>query len=142
MANTTTGNSGITYLASADAAFTEDFALDLYAGTLTTDTEWLKGGADAAYPGNLDGFLATNTELKPATRGLKLVCGRLTVGLVNNETLTLGGLGSKIVSVLIGDNSTAAAGIVLKAAIPATGVATFTVTGTSDAKVGLWMIVQ
>lgn len=142
MANTTTGNSGITYLASADAAFTEDFALDLYAGTLGSDTEWLKGGATQAYPGNIEGFLAKNAEPAPATRGLKLVCGRLTVALVNNETLTLGGLGSRIVAVMVGDNSTEAAGVALKEAISTAGVATFKVAGTSDTTVSLWMIVQ
>ena len=39
----TTGTSGIVYTSSSSAVFTEDFALDLYAGSPTGDTEWLKG---------------------------------------------------------------------------------------------------
>jgi len=129
----------ITYTTSGSAVFTESFSLDLYAGTPTTDEEWLKGGANATYPGNLDGFLAANTEVKPATKGLKLVCGQFTVGLADDETVTLSGDASTVLAVIVGDNSTAAAGVTLKNITA--GVAQFTVTGTSDAKVTCWMIV-
>lgn len=129
----------ITYTTSGSAVFTESFSLDLYAGTQNDDTEWLKGGASAAYPGNLDGFLAANTEANPATKGLKLVCGQFTTALVDDETVTLTGGATKVLAVIVGDNSTAAAGVTLKNITA--GVAQFTVTGTSDAKVTAWMIV-
>ena len=49
----------ITYTTSASAVFTEDFVIDLYAGTKEDDTAWLDGGAAAgSYPGSLDGFQA------------------------------------------------------------------------------------
>lgn len=129
----------ITYTTSGSAVFTESFSLDLYAGTPTTDEAWLKGGASAAYPGNLDGFLAANSEANPATTGIKLVCGQFTVGLANDETVELSGEASTVLAVIVGDNSTAAAGVTLKNITA--GVAQFTVTGTSDAKVTCWMIV-
>lgn len=129
----------ITYTTSGSAVFTESFSLDLYAGTLSTDEEWLKGGASAAYPGNLDGFLATNTETNPATKGLKLVCGKFTTVLADDETLTLGGDASKIVAVLVGATSVANAGVDLKNITA--GVAQFTVVGAPGTNVTAWMIV-
>jgi len=133
----------ITYTTSANAVFTEDFALDLYAGTSVDDTAWLDGGAAAdSYPGSLDGFQAKNSNTTNATGGAKLVCGRFTTALVNDETLTLSGDATKIKAVIIGDNSTAAAGVTLKEAISDAGVATFKVTDTSDALVTCWMIVE
>jgi hypothetical protein len=129
----------ITYTTSGSAVFTESFSLDLYAGTLNTDEEWLKGGATAAYPGNLDGFLAANTEANPATRGLKLVCGKFTTVLADDETLTLGGDASKIVAVLVGATSVANAGVDLKNITA--GVAQFTVVGAPGTNVTAWMIV-
>jgi len=131
----------ITYTTSSSAVFTEDFNLDLYAGSPVADTAWLDGGAAAdSYPGSIDGFVAKNTNTTNATAGMKLVCGRFTTALANNETLTLSGDATKILAVMVGDNSTAAAGVTLKEAISA-GVATFKVTGTSDALVTCWMIV-
>lgn len=133
----------ITYTTSANAVFTEDFALDLYAGTSVDDTAWLDGGAAAdSYPGSLDGFQAKNSNTTNATGGAKLVCGRFTTALANNETLTLSGDATKIKAVIIGDNSTAAAGVTLKEAISSAGVATFKVTSASDALVTCWMIVE
>jgi len=133
----------ITYTTSGSAVFTEDFNLDLYAGTSVDDTAWLDGGAAAdSYPGSLDGFQAKNSNTTNATGGAKLVCGRFTTALVNDETLTLSGDATKIKAVIIGDNSTAAAGVTLKEAISSAGVATFKVTDTSDALVTCWMIVE
>lgn len=129
----------ITYTTSGSAVFTESFSLDLYAGTLTTDEEWLKGGANATYPGNLDGFLAANSEVKPATKGLKLVCGKFTTVLADDETLTVGGDASKIVAVLVGATSVANAGVDLKNITA--GVAQFTVVGAPGTNVTAWMIV-
>lgn len=133
----------ITYTTSGSAVFTEDFNLDLYAGTSVDDTAWLDGGAaSGSYPGALDGFQAKNSNTTNATGGAKLVCGRFTTALVNDETLTLSGDATKIKAVIIGDNSTAAAGVTLKEAISDAGVATFKVTSTSDALVTCWMIVE
>lgn len=137
----TTGASGIIYTSSSSAVFTEDLALDLYAGSPVDDTAWLDGGAAAgAYPGAITGFQAKNSNTTNATAGYKLVCGRLTVALANDETITLTGNATKIIAVVVGDNVTEAAAVSLKAA-PASGVAQFTVTGTSHATVTMWMIV-
>ena len=133
----------LVYTTSGSAVFTEDFNLDLYAGTSVDDTAWLDGGAAAdSYPGSLDGFQAKNSNTTNATGGAKLVCGRFTTALANDETLTLSGDATKIKAVIIGDNSTAAAGVTLKQAISSAGVATFKVTSTSDALVTCWMIVE
>ena len=130
----------ITYTTSGSAVFTEDFCLDLYAGTLESDTEWLKGNdSTATYPGSLAGFTASNTGGK-ATAGLKLVCGRMTTVAVNDETITLEGAATKIISAITGDTSTAASSLMVKS-ISDAGVLQFTVTGTQVANVPLWLIV-
>ena len=142
----TTGASGIIYTSSSSAVFTESLCLELYAGSPTDDGDWLAAGATAAskadvyYPGTLGGFEARQTD-RTNTKGYKLVCGRFTTGLANDETITLSGNASKIIAVIVGDNSTAAAGVTLKEAISDAGVATFKVTSTSDALVTCWMIV-
>tara|TARA_R110001592_G_C12579811_1_gene693343 strand:+ start:75 stop:479 length:405 start_codon:yes stop_codon:yes gene_type:complete len=129
----------ITYTTSGSAVFTEDFGLDLYAGTQVDDTEWLKGNdATANYPGSLSGFTASNTGGK-ATAGLKLICGRMTTVAVNDETITLTGGATKIISAISGDTSTAASSLMVKSVTD--GVLTFTVTGTQVANVPLWLIV-
>ena len=64
----TTGDSGIVYTSSSSAVFTEDIALDLYAGSPVDDTAWLDGGATAGnYPGNIDVFTAKNSNTTNAT---------------------------------------------------------------------------
>ena len=137
----TTGDSGIVYTSSSSAVFTEDIALDLYAGSPVDDTAWLDGGATAGnYPGNIDVFTAKNSNTTNATAGYNLVCGRLTTALANDETITLSGNATKIIACVVGDNVTEAAAVSLKAA-PSAGVAQFTVTGTSHATVTMWMIV-
>jgi hypothetical protein len=143
----------LVYTTSGSAVFTEDFNLDLYAGTSVDDTTWLDGGAAAdSYPGSLDGFQAKNSNTTDAAGGAKLVCGRFTTALANDETLTVTSTTTasgatittkhKIKAVIIGDNSTAAAGVTLKEAISSDGVATFKVTSTSDALVTCWMIIE
>jgi hypothetical protein len=130
----------ITYTTSASAVFAESLALDLYAGSPVDDTAWLDGGAAAdAYPGNLTPFTALNTNTTDATKGLKLVCGQMTTTLANDETITLTGGASKIIAVIVGNTSTANAGVSLKNITA--GVAQFTVVATPDALVTLWMIV-
>ena len=128
----------ITYTTSGSAVFTESFTLDLYAGTEGSDTNWLDGNAGGSYPGSLTGFLASNSDGN-AVGGAKLVCGQFTTALVNDETVTLSGDATRVLAVIVGDNSTESAAVTLKNITD--GVAQFTVTGTSDAKVTCWMIV-
>jgi len=131
----------ITYTTSGSAVFTEDFSLDLYAGTQQDDTAWLDGGAAAdSYPGSLAGFQAKNTNTTSATKGLKLVCGRMTTVAVNDETIIVSGGATKIISAISGDTSTAASSLMIKS-ISAAGVLTLTVTGTQVANVPIWLIV-
>jgi len=131
----------ITYTTSGSAVFTEDFSLDLYAGTQQDDTAWLDGGAAAdSYPGSLAGFQAKNTNTTNATKGLKLVCGRMTTVAVNDETITVTGGATKIISAISGDTSTATSSLMIKS-ISAAGVLTLTVTGTQVANVPIWLIV-
>ena len=131
----------ITYTTSGSAVFTEDFSLDLYAGTQQDDTAWLDGGAAAdSYPGALAGIQAKNTNTTNATKGLKLVCGRMTTVAVNDETITLTGGATKIHAAITGDTSTAASSLMVKNTT--NGVLQFTVTGTQVANVPLWLIVS
>ena len=130
----------ITYTTSGNAVFTEDFSLDLYAGTLDTDTAWLDGGAAAgSYPGSIDGFQAKNINTTNATKGLKLVCGRMTTVAVNNETITLSVGATKVISAISGDTSTAASSLMIHSITA--GVLKLTVTGTQVANVPLWLVV-
>tara|TARA_R110002110_G_scaffold306432_2_gene520284 strand:+ start:416 stop:832 length:417 start_codon:yes stop_codon:yes gene_type:complete len=134
----------ITYTTSGSGVFTEDFSIDLYAGAPNDDTRWLDGagGVADAYPGALTPFQSTNTDTtNESGRGLKLVCGRVTTVLVNDETITVSGGATKIHTVIVGDTSTAASSLALKAATVA-GVAQFTVIGTQWAGVSMWMIVS
>ena len=128
----------ITYTSSGSAVFTESFTLDLYAGTEGSDTNWLDGNAGGSYPGSLTGFVASNSDGN-AVGGAKLVCGQFTTKLVNDETITLSGDATRVLAVIVGDNSTESAAVTLKNIT--NGVAQFTVTGTSDALVTCWMIV-
>ena len=129
----------ITYTTSSSGVFTEDLVLHLYAGSPVDDTAWLDGGAAAnSYPGSLSGFQAKNTNTTNATQGFKLVCGRLTTAVATGETLTVSGGATTVHGVIVGDNTTAAAGVT---ASFSGGVVTFTVTGTSATGVTLWMIV-
>tara|TARA_R100001015_G_C4418957_1_gene20286 strand:- start:37 stop:459 length:423 start_codon:yes stop_codon:yes gene_type:complete len=135
----------ITYTTSGSAVFTEDFSLDLYAGTQEGDDEWLASGATAAskggvyYPGTLGGFEPRQTD-GSATRGLKLVCGRMTTVAVDDETITVSGGATKIISAISGDTSTVGASLMIKS-ISSAGVLQFTVTGTQVANVPVWLIV-
>lgn len=134
----------ITYGTSGSAVFTESFSLDLYAGSPTTDGEWLAGGATAAskadiyYPGTLGQFEPRQTD-GTTTAGLKLVCGKFTTVLADDETVTLSGGANKIIAVLVGATSVANAGVELKNITD--GVAQFTVVGAPGANVTAWMIV-
>jgi len=133
----------ITYTTSGSAVFTESLNLELYAGALEDSTRWLDGagGAADAYPGSLTPFQSTNTDTtNTAGRGLKLVTGKLTTALADDETITLSGDADTIHAVIVGNTSVAAAGVALKNITG--GVAQFTVVGSPDALVTLWMIVS
>jgi|TARA_R100000278_G_C5441202_1_gene153756 hypothetical protein len=133
----------ITYTTSGSAVFTESLNLELYAGALVDSTRWLDGakGASGDYPGSLNPFLPTNDDTtNTAGRGLKLVTGKLTTALVDDETITLSGGADTIHAVIVGNTSVAAAGVSLKNIT--NGVAQFTVVGSPDALVTLWMIVS
>jgi|TARA_R110000851_G_scaffold3647_5_gene14933 hypothetical protein len=73
-------------------------AWELRAGSQST-TEWLDGAADVAYPGNLGGFVATNSDgangYDPAP---KLALINVTGG-ADGETIILSGGASAILSV-------------------------------------------
>jgi len=135
----------ITYTTSASAVFAESLNLEMYGGSPVDDTTWLSGGSDisvvGAYPGAIEAFQAHNSvaDEDKAVGGYKLVCGQLTTTLADDETITLTGDATKIVAVIVGNTSTAAAGVSLKNITA--GVAQFTVVGTPDALVTLWMIV-
>lgn len=148
----TTGASGIVYTTSSSGVFQEDFCLDLYAGSPIGDTEWLKGFG-GTYPGGsggLTGFQASNSDGN-ATAGLKLVMGRFTTTVADDETLVVGGIASTIQAIVIGNTSVAAAGVDLKEDIGTSsatnsdgnsvGAAKFTVVGSPGDGVTAMMIV-
>ena len=138
----------LTYTTSASGVYTEDTLLEMYAGTPDDDVAWLDGGAAAdSYPGSLDGFAAKNTNTTDATRGLKLVAGRITTAMANAETMDITHVVGdktykpKIVAFSLGHSGQDAK---LTAAI-GTGAndnrLTFTAAGTVQAPISLWMLV-
>ena len=135
-----TTHDGITYTpGSGDPVeFTADLTLSMRQGSPVEDTAWLDGGAaSGSYPGSLDGFKAKNTNSTDATGGFKLVCGRLTTAPGTGDTLTVSGDATTVHGVIIGDNTTAAAGVT---ASFSGDTITFTVTGTSATGVTMWLI--
>ena len=132
---------------SGSGVFTTDYVLELWAGTDQDDTAWLDGGgALDAYPGALTPFQAANSNTTEGTRGIKMVCGRITTAMVNSETMDLTEVvGSethklKILAFVLADNSqdgklTAAAGTGANA-----NRLTFTEAGTSEVPACLWML--
>jgi hypothetical protein len=129
----------ITYTTSGSAVFASDFEIELYGGTQPDDTNWLDGNAGGSYPGSLAGFLASNSDGN-AVAGVKLVMGKFTTVLADDETLTVGGDASRILAVVVGATSVANAGVELKT-ISAAGVAQFTVVGAPGANVTALLIV-
>tara|TARA_R110000803_G_scaffold17456_9_gene46985 strand:+ start:2627 stop:3019 length:393 start_codon:yes stop_codon:yes gene_type:complete len=85
-------------------------AWELRAGSQST-TEWLDGAADVAYPGNLGGFVATNSDgangYDPAP---KMALINVTGG-ADGETIILSGGASAILSVMATDGGTAAVAV-------------------------------
>ncbi len=127
----------ITYTTSGSAVFAADLELDLYAGTLPDNTDWLDGNAGGSYPGTLTGFLASNSDGN-AVGGLKMVVGKFTTVLADDETVTVSGDASQIIAVVVGATSVANAGVELKNIT--NGVAQFTVVGAPGANVTAMMI--
>ncbi len=89
---------GITYTLSAGTP-TMNLDLQLQGGVDQDETLWLDGQATAGYPGNLDGFQATNTQVVDR-RSPRLVAVTMNSALAEGETLTLSGSCSKILTVV------------------------------------------
>ena len=94
-----TTHRGITYTTSGSATTTVNVDLGLWAGNDESETLWLDGQATAGYPGNLDGFQATNTQVTDR-RSPRLIAVTMSSALAEGETLTLSGECSKILSVV------------------------------------------
>jgi hypothetical protein len=128
----TTGSAGV---------MTVDFELDLYAGALVEGTDWLKGAANGAYPGTLDGFQATNDDTSnTAGRGLKLVVGTCTLVQDNNE-FTVGGDGDTVHAIVVGGSGVASTSCSVDAGL-GTGVITFACEGNLTGSTGFMAIVS
>ena len=87
---------GITYTLSAGTP-TMNLDLQLQGGVDQDETLWLDGQATAGYPGNLDGFQATNTQVTDR-RSPRLISLTLSSALAEGNTLTLSGECSKILT--------------------------------------------
>ena len=91
----TTTHRGITYTGTGTYTITANMDLGLWAGNDESETLWLDGQATAGYPGNLDGFQATNTQVTDR-RSPRLIGLSLSDALADGNTLTLSGECSKI----------------------------------------------
>jgi len=87
---------GITYTLSAGTP-TMNLDLQLQGGVDQDETLWLDGQATAGYPGNLDGFQATNTQVA-ARHNPRMIMLSLAADVTEAATLTLTGECSKIIS--------------------------------------------
>jgi len=87
---------GITYTLSAGTP-TMNLDLQLQGGVDQDETLWLDGQATAGYPGNLDGFQATNTQVA-ARHNPRMIMLSLAADVSEAATLTLSGECSKIIS--------------------------------------------
>jgi len=120
---------------------TVDFELDLYAGALVEGTDWLKGAANGAYPGTLDGFQATNDDTSnTAGRGLKLVVGTCTL-VQNNNAFTVGGDGDTVHAIVVGGSGVASTSCSVDAGL-GTGIITFACEGNLTGSTGFMAIVS
>ena len=118
---------GITYTQSAGTP-TMNLDLQLQGGVDQDETLWLDGQATAGYPGNLDGFQATNTQVTDR-RSPRLISLTLSSALAEGNTLTLSGECSKILTA-VGQkaDSTASLAVVKTSDL----VLTFDIEATSD----------
>ena len=94
-----TTHRGITYTTSGSATTTVNLDLGLWAGVDESETLWLDGQATAGYPGNLDGFQATNTQVAQR-HNPRMIAVTMNSALAEGETLTLSGSCSKILTVV------------------------------------------
>jgi hypothetical protein len=92
-----TTHRGITYTGTGTYTITANMDLGLWAGVDESETLWLDGQATAGYPGNLDGFQATNTQVADR-RNPRLISLSLSDALADGNTLTLSGECSKILT--------------------------------------------
>tara|TARA_A100001515_G_scaffold37207_1_gene29279 strand:+ start:630 stop:1058 length:429 start_codon:yes stop_codon:yes gene_type:complete len=123
-----TTHRGITYTTSGSATTTVNMDLGLWAGNDESETLWLDGQATAGYPGNLDGFQATNTQVTDR-RSPRLIAVTMSSALAEAETLTLSGECSKILTV-VGQHADATANFAV--AKTSDLVLTFDIEATTD----------
>jgi len=116
------------------------FELDLYAGSLNSETGWLDGNSGGSYPGTLAGFSAANTDGNAAP-GLKLACFQVTTVMATGDIATIGGGASKIHAVICGSNGgLAGVGAIISTETTADDSLTFTAGGTVVVPMNLWVI--
>ena len=116
------------------------FELDLYAGSLNSETGWLDGNSGGSYPGTLAGFNAANTDGNAAP-GLKLACFQVTTVMATGDIATIGGGASKIHAVICGSNGgLAGVGAIISTETTADDSLTFTAGGTVVLPMNLWVI--
>ena len=123
-----TTHRGITYTGTGTYTQTVNFDLGLHAGSDQDETQWLDGQATTGYPGSLDGFQATNTQVAER-HSPRLISLTLSTALAEGNTLTLSGQCSKILTAVAQRaDATANIGIVKTSDL----VLTFDVEATAD----------
>ena len=133
---------GITYTLSAGTP-TMNLDLQLQGGVDQDETLWLDGQATAGYPGNLDGFQATNTQVAER-HNPRLIMLSLDANVSEAATLTLSGECSKIISfVAQRADATANVSIVHTSDLVLTFDMEATADGTTDdlTAMELWLVV-
>jgi len=133
---------GITYTLSAGTP-TMNLDLQLQGGVDQDETLWLDGQATAGYPGNLDGFQATNTQVAER-HNPRLIMLSLDANVSEAATLTLSGECSKIISfVAQRADATANVAIVHTSDLVLTFDMEATADGTTDdlTAMELWLVV-
>jgi len=131
-----TTHRGITYTTSGSATTTVNLDLGLWAGVDESETLWLDGQATAGYPGNLDGFQATNTQVVQR-HNPRLIAVTMSSALAEGETLTLSGSCSKILTVVgLQADATASLGVAKTSDLVLTFDIEATADGTTDDTTG------
>jgi len=133
---------GITYTLSAGTP-TMNLDLQLQGGVDQDETLWLDGQATAGYPGNLDGFQATNTQVA-ARHNPRMIMLTLAADVTEAATLTLTGECSKIISCMAQRaDATANVAIVKTSDLVLTFDMEATADGTTDdlTQMELWLMV-
>ena len=117
--------------------------LQLQGGVDQDETLWLDGQATAGYPGNLDGFQATNTQVA-ARHNPRMIMLTLAADVTEAATLTLTGECSKIISCMAQRaDATANVAIVKTSDLVLTFDMEATADGTTDdlTQMELWLMV-